>query len=140
MSNLTQTNAFNEQSQIKVNIKDTDGKTIKEFYYTAPSAKGKDSDVTSDFYTTANNQTSFNPKFEKAVQAQVSGTGYTVAGTDTVNQSAKVLTGSTLNLVARKGDTVSMKVEPWSVSTTPEKPGTKLILKVTLVILLLRIT
>ncbi|WP_367370624.1 S-layer protein [Levilactobacillus brevis] len=131
LSNLTQTNAFNEQSQVKVSIKDTDGKTLKEFNYTAPDAKGKDSDVTSDFYTTANNQTSFNPTFDKAVQAQVSGTGYTVAGTDTVNQSAKVLTGSTLNLVARKGDTVSMKVQPWAVSATPDKAGTQLTLKTT---------
>ncbi|MCM6799412.1 S-layer protein [Levilactobacillus brevis] len=130
LSNLTQTNAFNEQSQVKVSIKDTDGKTLKEFNYTAPSAKGKDSDVTSDFYTTTK-PTTFNSEFDKAVQAQVSGTGYTVAGTDTVNQSAKVLTGSTLNLVARKGDTVSMKVQPWAVSATPDKPGTHLTLKTT---------
>ncbi|WP_394879192.1 S-layer protein [Levilactobacillus brevis] len=130
LSNLTQTNAFNEQSQVKVSIKDTDGKTLKEFNYTAPSAKGKDSDVTSDFYTTTT-PTNFSAAFDKAVQAQVSGTGYTVAGTDTVNQSAKVLTGSTLNLVARKGDTVSMKVQPWAVSATPDKPGTQLTLKTT---------
>ncbi|MGJ3847418.1 hypothetical protein ACLOCF_07265 [Levilactobacillus brevis] len=133
LSNLTQTNAFNEQSQVKVVVKDTDGKTIKEFNYTAPSAKGKDSDVTSDFYTTtgtgANASTDFNSDFGKAVQAQVSGTGYTIAGTDTVNQSAKVLTGSTLNLVARKGDTVSMKVQPWAVSATPDQAGTHLTLK-----------
>lgn len=132
LSNLTQTNAFNEQSQIKVNIKDTDGKTIKEFYYTAPSAKGLNSDVTSDVYgLNSDSKNDFTTAFGKAVSAQVSGTGYTVAGTDSVNQSAKVLTGSTLNLVARKGDTVSMKVEPWAVSTTPDKPGTKLILKAT---------
>ncbi|WP_334427415.1 MULTISPECIES: S-layer protein [unclassified Levilactobacillus] len=128
LSNLTQTNAFNEQSQVKVSIKDTDGKTIKEFYYTAPSAKGKDSDVTSDFYTTTT-PIKFSNTFNKAVQAQVSGTGYTVAGTDTVNQSAKVLTGSTLNLVARKGDTVSMKVQPWAVSANPANAGTHLTLK-----------
>ena len=129
LSNLTQTNAFNEQSQVKVSIKDTDGKTLKEFNYTASSAKGKDSDVTSDFYTTANKRTSFNPKFEKAVQAQVSGTGYTVAGTDTVNQSAKVLTGSTLTLVARKGDTAAMKVQPWAIDAKdPSQAGTQLVL------------
>ncbi|WAE44811.1 S-layer protein [Levilactobacillus brevis] len=129
LSNLTQTNAFDEQSQVKVVIKDTDGNTIKEFNYTAPDAKGKDSDVTSDFYTTT--PTNFSDTFNKAVQAQVSGTGYTVAGTDTVNQSAKVLTGSTLNLVARKGDTVSMKVQPWAVSATPDHAGTHLTLKTT---------
>ena len=137
LSNLTQTNAFNEQSQVKVVVKDTDGKTIKEFNYTAPSAKGKDSNVTSDFYTTtttgtgdtATTSTDFSSDFGKAVQAQVSGTGYTVAGTDTVNQNAAVLTGSTLTLVARKGDTAAMKVQPWAIDAKdPSQAGTQLVL------------
>ncbi|MGP4118094.1 hypothetical protein ACS4N0_13345, partial [Levilactobacillus zymae] len=51
-SNLTQTNAFNENTQIKVVVKDTAGKELKSFNYTTTSAKGKGSKVTPDIYTT----------------------------------------------------------------------------------------
>lgn len=134
LSNLTQTNAFNEQSQVKVSIKDIDGKTIKEFNYTAPHAKGKDSDVTTDFYTTSGNSTDFSKTFSDYLGQQVSGTGYTVSGTDSVNQlnkNGKVLTGSTLTLVAKKGDTVSMNVKPYIASTNGVAAATPLVLKAT---------
>lgn len=132
LSNLTQTNAFNEQSQVKVVVKDTHGNTVKEFNYTAPSAKGKDSNVTSDFYTTTNTGTDFNKTFSDYLGQQVSGTGYTVSGKDSVNQlnaNGKVLTGSTLTLVAKKGDTVSMNVKPYIASTNGVAAATPLVLK-----------
>ncbi|WP_367366226.1 S-layer protein [Lentilactobacillus buchneri] len=130
-SDVNQTNAFNDQSQVKVVVKDTDGNTIKEFNYTAPSAKGKDSDVTPDFYTTSGT-TDFSKTFSDYLGQQVSGTGYTVSGKDSVNQlntNGKVLTGSTLTLVAKKGDTVSMKVKPYIASTDGVLAATPLVLK-----------
>lgn len=128
LSNLTQTNAFNEQSQVKVAVKDTDGNTIKEFNYTAPSAKGKDSVVTTDFYTGTGTSAAFTDAFQKQLDSVLNGTGYKAVATDSVNQSA-VKTGSTYNLYAKKGDTVITGIKPYVAAGDGISGATPLVMK-----------
>lgn len=129
LSNLTQTNAFNEQSQVKVVVKDTAGNTLKDFNYTAPSAKGKDSVVTNDFYTGTGTSAVFTDLFQKQLNSELSGTGYKVTASDSVNQVSAIKTGSTYTLYAKKGDTVTTGIKPYLAATDGVSASTPLVLK-----------
>lgn len=117
LSNLTQTNALNEATQVKVVVKDTAGNTLKDFNYTAPSAKGKGSVVTSDIY----NGNAFNELFQKQLDSELSGTGYKVSS-DTVNLIANVKAGDTITLYAAKGEQAYQTIVAYKDNGTTTTP------------------
>lgn len=102
-SNLTQTNAFNENTQIKVVVKDTAGKEIKSFNFTTTANKNG-ANVTPDIYDASNTDTGFKKSFDDALTSELKSSGYTVSGLDSVNKVSNVTTGSTLNLIAKQND------------------------------------
>ncbi|WP_075168578.1 hypothetical protein [Levilactobacillus brevis] len=104
LSNLTQTNALNEATQVKVNIVDLSGNTIKSFNYNVGTTAKGAAVADNVLYGSATNPQDFTAAFNQAVTAATNGTGYTVAGTDTVNRVANIKSGSTLTLYAKKGD------------------------------------
>ncbi|NLR10644.1 S-layer protein [Lactobacillus sp. HBUAS51381] len=120
LSNLTQTNALNEATQVKVNIVDLSGNTIKSFNYNVgTTAKGAvvDSNV---LYDNNANATKFADAFQTAVDNAVKGTGYTVTGADSVNLNNNVKSGSTLTLYAKKGDQVTTPIKAYKDNGTAE--------------------
>ncbi|WP_354632666.1 hypothetical protein ABR398_03245 [Levilactobacillus brevis] len=111
LSNLTQTNAFNEQSQIKVVVKDTAGNVLAQFNHTVADASAKGTDANTDVYGNADpaKTTDFGASLKAELATALKGTGYTALSTDSVNQTA-VKTGDTLTLIAKKGDTTPTQI------------------------------
>ncbi|GEO67023.1 hypothetical protein [Levilactobacillus spicheri] len=122
-SNLTQTNALNEATQIKVNIVDLSGKTIKSFNQDVQTnAKGaivKDG-VLYDHNGVTTAPTTLSTTFAATVKKALDGTGYAVSATDTVNLNSKVAAGSTLTLYAKKGDQVVTAIKAYKDEGTKE--------------------
>lgn len=108
LSNLTNTNALNEASQVKVVVKDLSGNTLKTFNYTT-GVTGVGTDATTALYATTNGSTDFVKAFSDAVSTNLSGTGYAVDGTGAYNQYTKVVNGQTVTLYAKQGDKVATK-------------------------------
>ncbi|MCZ2118894.1 S-layer protein [Levilactobacillus brevis] len=103
LSNLTQTNALNEATQVKVNIVDLSGNTIKSFNYNVGTTS-KDALVAAGvLYDSTSDAKAFGPDFAAAITSATKGTGYTVSA-DSVNMNNNVKSGSTLTLYAKKGD------------------------------------
>lgn len=110
LSNLTQTNAFNAASQVKVNINNLKGETLKSFNYnvgtTATNTDAKDNTV----YDTTAKPTKFTDDFAATVKNALAGTGYKVDGANTINQVANLKSGSTLTIYATEGTQVPSTV------------------------------
>ncbi|MCH5464077.1 S-layer protein [Levilactobacillus tujiorum] len=124
LSNLTQTNAFNEATQIKVVINDNNGKQIASFNHTVANATAKGTDATADVYSgyTApaaganpdfTGVTAFGASLQAQVNSALKGTGYTAVATDKVNQTT-IATGATLTLVAKKGAQATTPVKAYA--------------------------
>ncbi|MCE6013872.1 hypothetical protein LL941_10265 [Levilactobacillus brevis] len=107
LSNLTQTNAMNEQSQVKVVVKDLSGNTLKSFNYTT-GVNGVNADATAKVYGSSTN-TGFSADFNTALTSALSGTGYSVDGKGAYNVYSKVVNGQTVTLYAKQGDQVPTK-------------------------------
>ncbi|WP_395323505.1 S-layer protein [Levilactobacillus parabrevis] len=105
-SNLTNTKALNEASQVKVVVKDLSGNTLKTFNYTT-GVSGVGTDATANLY--AGTPLDFTPNFAKEVTNNLTGTGYAVDGKGAYNQYAKVVNGQTVTLYAKQGDKVPTK-------------------------------
>ena len=110
LSNLTQTNAFNAASQVKVNINNLKGETLKSFNWnvgtTATNTVANDNTV----YDTTAKPTKFANGFKSAVDSALKGTGYKVEGTNTLNQVANLKSGSTLTIYATEGTQTGSQV------------------------------
>lgn len=123
-SNLTQTNAFNENTQIKVVVKDINGKILSQFNHTVANATKKGTDATSDVYlkaagvvaTKPSEATLFGKTLQGELDANLKSSGYKVAATDTVNQVA-VKTGDTLTLIAKIGDQTPTRISVYKSVT-----------------------
>lgn len=119
LSNLTQTNAFNAASQVKVNINNLKGETLKSFNWnvgtTATNTVANDNTV----YDTTAKPTKFADGFNSAVESALKGTGYTVNGANALNQVANLKSGSTLTIYATEGTQ-----QPSTVSVFAQYPDT----------------
>lgn len=121
LSNLTQTNAMNEATQVKVNVKSTDGTLIGSFNQAVgTTAKGQlvDNDV---LYDTAANPTALAQKFLDAANQAISGTGYKVSS-DSVNLIANVKAGDTITLYAAKGEQAYQTIVAYKDNGTTATP------------------
>jgi len=105
-SNLTNTKALNEASQVKVVVKDLNGNTLKSFNYTT-GVTGVGTDATTNLYTAS--PVDFTTAFSNEIQSNLTGTGYSVDGKGAYNQYAKVVNGQTVTLYAKQGDKVPTK-------------------------------
>lgn len=128
-SNLTQTNAFNENTQIKVVVKDINGKILSQFNHTVANATKKGTDATSDVYVKDSDKkiTDFGATLKSEVENGLKGTGYKAQATDTVNQVA-IKTGDTLTLIAKIGDQTPTRISVYK-SVTGTGADIKLIAK-----------
>ncbi|MDN6653746.1 MAG: S-layer family protein, partial [Lactobacillus sp.] len=119
LSNLTQTNAFNEASQVKVNINNLKGETLKSFNYSVGTAAANTNAMDNTVYDTTAAPTKFANGFAATVKNALAGTGYTVDGTNALNRVANLKSGSTLTIYATEGTQ-----KPSTVSVFAQYPDT----------------
>lgn len=110
LSNLTQTNAFNAASQVKVNINNLKGETLKSFNYNVGTTATNTNAADNSVYDSTATPTKFADGFKSAVDSALNGTGYKVDGTNTLNQVANLKSGSTLTIYATEGTQAGSKV------------------------------
>lgn len=124
LSNLTQTNAFNKASQVKVNINNLKGETLKSFNYNVgTNATNTNATNTNAVDGTVYNSTAtpehFAQGFADTVNNALAGTGYKVDGDNALNHVANLKSGSTLTIYATEGTQ-----KPSTVSVFAQYPDT----------------
>lgn len=119
LSNLTQTNAFNEASQVKVNINNLKGETLKSFNYSVGTTATNTNAANNTVYDVTATPTKFADGFAATVKNALAGTGYTVDGTNALNRVANLKSGSTLTIYATEGTQ-----KPSTVSVFAQYPDT----------------
>ncbi len=109
-SALTQTNALNTATQVKIQIKSLDGTTLTSFNYDVnTTAAGQDAG-TALYEGTEAVPTGFTTDFSNAVSAALSGTGYSVDA-NSYNLVSNVKSGQTVTLYAKEGDQAASSVK-----------------------------
>lgn len=110
LSNLTQTNAFNKATQVKVNINNLKGETLKSFNYNVGTTATNTAAGDNTVYDKTATPGKFADGFEATVKNALNGTGYKVNGTNPLNQVANLKSGSTLTIYATEGTQTGSKV------------------------------
>lgn len=119
LSNLTQTNAFNEASQVKVNINNLKGETLKSFNYSVGTTTTNTNASNGTIYDVTATPNHFAKGFAATVNNALAGTGYTVDGDNALNHVANLKSGSTLTIYATEGTQ-----KPSTVSVFAQYPDT----------------